>query len=136
MPRDIDLTWDKNTETDLDGYTLSIAGSGDPAAVILSIDIAKDASGYELKVSDHTVLNANGSYEFALIARDTNGNLSEKSIAIEKAAAKADNTVAAGPSADEGGVPTVWYVAAGAATLAIAGGGIYWFKLRKKIKVI
>jgi LPXTG-motif cell wall-anchored protein len=121
---DYTFTWDKNSETDLAGYLLEISDLS--GKLLKTIEIAKDVDIYELIVGDIQELQAGTEYEFALIAKDSNNNLSEKAIASEK------NDNLAASAFDTKKSNSIWYILGGVLVLLLAGGGVYWFKFRKK----
>jgi len=137
---DFTLAWDKNTEADIAGYSFVILDPTDATKVLETIEISKDLSSYELLVGDHAALTTGIAYNFSLLAKDASGNLSEKLSAIEKVA-----EVATGgePEATKEVVSTSntdtnnnkLYIISGIVALLLLGGGLYWFKFRKKVKI-
>lgn len=79
---EIVFTWDKNTDTDLANYILTVAENMDTDAKILAeIDtIGKDEDSYTLKLADNDDLVKDATYTFYLQAKDINTNFSEKAV--------------------------------------------------------
>ena len=77
---EIVFTWDKNAETDLANYILSVSDSNDDFTdALVTIDsISKDATTYTLKLADNTKLSKDKKYYFGLQAKDISNNFSPK----------------------------------------------------------
>jgi len=127
----VTFIWDKNTEADLAGYTLTITNKAD-GKIIKTIDIASDLSIYELVLKDVTEMTVDGNYEYAITAKDTHGNISEKTVATEE---KIVATEAQTADTKKEGTPWLWY-GIGVIVLGLAGFATYWFKFRKKKPVL
>jgi hypothetical protein len=121
------FAWDKNAETDLAGYSLQISDSS--GKLLKTIEIEKDANLYELIVGDHAELKVETAYQFVLIAQDSSSNFSERTAGTEKSKKE---VVAVSSNDSEGKSPLIWYLSSAVAILLIVGGGLYWFKFRKK----
>lgn len=128
------FTWEKNTETDLSGYSLIVVDSNNPTVVLATIDIPKDSSTYSLVIADYQTLATDGAYAFQLTAKDTQANISDAAV-VEGVTDTLQETVVdlAETTADKISTTVLWYIAGGSAVLilAIGGGLLYWFKFRK-----
>lgn len=130
----ITFSWDKNTETDLAGYTLYITGKAS-GTVIKNIDIEKDLTEYELIFADHLEVSADAVYEYSLIAKDTSNNLSDKAVATEK-----NNPEISPATVDteskKGNDNLIWYIIGGSILILAGGFSLWWFKFRKKKTIV
>jgi len=77
---EIVFTWDKNTETDLANYILSVSETNNEfASPLITIDtIGKDDTTYTLKLADNPTLSKDKKYYFGLQAKDISNNYSPK----------------------------------------------------------
>lgn len=125
----LDFAWDKNTEADLAGYSLLVIDKNDLTKLLETIEIGKDLSLYSLDFTAHTKLSKDGSYVYQLVAKDTQANISEKATATET---KVDAVAATDTSDSKKSNAAIWYSIGGIVLLLLIGGGIYWFKFRKK----
>jgi len=128
------FTWEKNTETDLSGYSLIVVDSNDSTRVLATIAIPKDSSIYSLVIADHPTLSTDGAYTFQITAKDTQANISDIAV-VEGVTDTLQETVANITETTVKKISTtvLWYIAGGSAVLilAIGGGLLYWFKFRK-----
>jgi len=74
------FSWDKNTDTDLANYVLTVAenNSADANSLVTIETISKDADTYTLKLSENSNLTKNKIYKIYLQAKDISNNISEK----------------------------------------------------------
>lgn len=126
----ITFIWDKNTEADFAGYTLTITNTAD-GKVVKTIDVTSDLSIYELIIKDVAEMTVDGKYEYALTAKDTHGNISEKSVAIAEKIVVTEAKDANSTDTKKDATPWLWYII-GVVVLGLAGFATYWFKFRKK----
>jgi hypothetical protein len=126
----VTFIWDKNTEADLAGYTLTITNTAD-GKVVKTIEIASDLSLYELILKDVAEMTVDGKYEYDLTAKDTHGNISEKTVAIAEKIVATEAKDANSADTKKEGTPWFWYII-GVVVLGLAGFATYWFKFRKK----
>lgn len=136
---DFTFAWDKNAEADVSGYTLLVLDPADSTKVLETIEISKDLNSYELLIGDHAALTTGIAYKFSLLAKDISGNLSEKVVATEKAVEVATGgepevakEVVVTSNTDKNN--STLYIISGIVALLLLGGGLYWFKFRKKVK--
>lgn len=119
---EIIFTWDKNTESDLANYILSVSDSNNEFAdVLVAIDtIGKDDTTYTLKLADNTSLSKDKKYYFGLQAKDISNNYSPKSI-VEGMFVKKFNS---------------WlWVGVGVAVVLVGLGLLIFFIIRRRKKV-
>lgn len=132
---DFSFAWSKNLEVDLAGYSILVVDPTDNTKVLETIEISKDLNSYELVIGNHAALATGVVYGFSLLAKDTSGNISEKSIATEKTVEAVAAVAAETPEEDTSNDNTKWYIISGIVALVLLGGGLYWFKFRKKVIV-
>lgn len=114
--------WDKNIETDLANYVLTVAeNENEDAKVLAEIDtIGKDETTYTLKRSEHE-LSVDTNYTFYLQAKDINTNHSEKATTQGMFAKEKTSNI--------------WlWIGIGASAILVAGLIILFLILRKKKK--
>lgn len=124
------FSWSENSEADLSGYALAILDVNKANQVVETINLEKGVNSYTLDFSKHPELDPTTFYNFELVAKDGQANLSTKTMANQ---VQDVNALVAEPvkeSAPEKN-NNVWYIVSGVILLIVAGGLIYWFKFRK-----
>jgi hypothetical protein len=134
----VEISWTANPEVDLAGYLLYVTEPANPAAILQSIEIGKDLASFTVNYAEYPNLAVGTAYDFYLAAKDTQGNLSEKTKAIERTAvdltAEAAGTtpVVTSGGTSSGAERPLWYWYLAALLVVLGGGGFaaYWFKFR------
>jgi hypothetical protein len=122
---EIVFNWDKNTDSDLANYVLTVAENGNADAKVLAeIDtIGKDENTYVLKLADNAGLKIDTEYTFHLQAKDISTNFSGKATTTGIfAKVKAESKI--------------WlWVGIGAGTIVLAGLIVAFILIRRKKRV-